>query len=157
MAASQSADLMEPATPPASLQREDDAAGPAVHSEFAWEGYPQVIHCILCATSSNSTVGHSQSMDILACAVSQTWWYRTVKPILSMRHGVHLHRSRATEELMQASIVSDYLINVQVGAQWAVQDEVIQIGDVTADFQQQVRLQTTSRMLCRLWKTAASP
>ena len=44
-AASQSTGLIEPATPPASLQRDDDGAGPAVPTEFAWEGYPQVINC----------------------------------------------------------------------------------------------------------------
>ena len=51
-AASRSADLIEAATPPASLQREDDAAGPAVPTEFAWEGYPQVINCAHSALSN---------------------------------------------------------------------------------------------------------
>lgn len=40
-----SAEQLEPATPPASLQRDDDASWPAPPNEstFAWEQYPKVI------------------------------------------------------------------------------------------------------------------
>lgn len=40
-----SVEQIEPATPPASLQRDDDACEPAFPkvSSFAWEGYPKVI------------------------------------------------------------------------------------------------------------------
>ncbi len=54
---------IEPATPPASFQREESGAGTAQQTTIAWEGYPQVsltcscasdcgIWCCLCTGSS---------------------------------------------------------------------------------------------------------
>lgn len=42
-----SVEQIEPATPPASLQRDDDACEPALPkvSTFVWEGYPKVSSC----------------------------------------------------------------------------------------------------------------
>ena len=55
------AEQIEPATPPAALQREDVASGPAAANEstFAWDSYPKVISCKLTARSKGSLARHS--------------------------------------------------------------------------------------------------
>lgn len=63
VAGSQLMHQIEPATPPASFQREESGAGAAQQTTIAWEGYPQVsltsscasdcgIWCCLCTGSS---------------------------------------------------------------------------------------------------------
>lgn len=49
---------IEPATPPASLQRDDDASEPAAANEstWAWEGHPKVISYTLTARDKKNVL-----------------------------------------------------------------------------------------------------